>query len=373
MEFTHFSEYSFNYVRTRMRSDSKYRSFIRCGLNPHPNHFVHKYLKLFIDQKTGFAIKEFAAKPCYYIFDHGEIVTGWDYDELVEKYPTKSPRKFTFVPSSIQDNQFMLAKNENYIQDLEANDPANAAMLLSGNWKYTISPNGVWERSVIKGQIADHLPIGCSLVRAWDKAASKPAKEGGDSKTLDPDFTCSIGMARSPDKLLYVFGNYVDDNTGQQRARFREKPGIRDKYILSQCKYDGPDVTQILPCDLGQGGKFEYQESAKVLQSEGITVKKDPSISNASKMKRFDPFVAACFNGLVFWVKDSFSPEVWDYMLLELENFNPLTKNNGFHDDLVDCFSSAYAASINNRVSRSFTLPNISAPSLLAEHKARIK
>lgn len=356
-----------------MRSDSKYKSFIRCGLNPHPTHFVHKYLKLFIDQKTGFAIKEYSGRPCYYVFEKGEILTSWSKEDLIDKFPNKNPRKFTFIPSSLEDNQYMLSKNESYREDLEANDPANAAMLLSGNWKYTPAANGVWERSTLNGQIVDKIPIGCSLIRAWDKAASKPAKEGGDSKTLDPDYTASIGMAKDSNGFIYIFGNYQEDAMGNQRARFREKPGVRDTYILDQCRKDGVDVVQVLPQDLGQGGLFEFKESAKTLQSHGFTVKKDPSVSNASKMKRFDPFAAACFNGMVYWVKSSFSPEVWDYMILELENFNPLTKNNGFHDDLVDCFSSGYAASIQTKVRKAVHIPVVNAPTLLSAHRQRTR
>lgn len=368
-EFTHFTEYAFNYIRTRMRSDSKYDSFIRCGLNPHPTHFVHKYLHMFIDQKTGLAIKEYSGRPAYFIVDKGEIVTAWREDELKERYPDKTPRKYTMIPSSLEENKIMLSKNSDYKENLEANDPANAAMLLTGNWKYTPAANGVWERSTIEGKIVDHLPLGCVTLRAWDKAASKPAKEGGDSKTLDPDFTCSIGMARCiKTNDIFVFGNYVEDESGKQRARFREKPGIRDDMILRQCQHDGNDTIVIMPRDNGQGGVFEFEESAKKLQMEGFTVKQDPCLSNASKAKRFDPFAAACFSGSIYWVRSSFDSAAWDYMLLELENFNPLNKNNGFHDDLVDAFSSAYAAIIQARVRRPMHA-GAATPTTLAQYK----
>lgn len=373
-EFTHFSEFVFNYVRTRMRSDSKYESFIRCGMNPSPIHFVHKYIDIFIDQETGYAIKEYSGRPAYYIVDKGEVITSFDFAGLKEKYPDKSPRKYTMIPSSLEDNQHMLAKNSDYREVLEANDPANAEMLLSGNWKYTPAANGVWERSTVNGQIVDAIPLGCRKYRAWDKAASKPAKEGGDSKTLDPDYTCSIGMAVNKNQDVFIFGDYAPDKEGKQRARFREKPGLRDDFILEQCKFDGDDVIQILPKDNGQGGLFEFKESAKKLQVEGFTVKQDPSISNASKAKRFDPFAAGCYIGQVYWVKSSFEPAVWDYMLLELENFNPLTKNNGFHDDLVDCFSSAYAVCKSKKIRGRFSGSSVAGgSSKLSSYKKSIQ
>lgn len=358
-EFTHFSEFVFNYVRTRMRSDSKYASFIRCGLNPHPTHFVHKYLKIFIDQKTGYAIKEYSGRAAYYIVDAGQVVTSFNKEELEEKYPDKSPRKYTMIPSSLEDNAEMLKKNDDYREVLEANDPANAAMLLDGNWKYTPDANGMWSRSSVEGQIVDSIPWESVVLntRNWDKAASKPAKEGGDSKTLDPDYTASVGMTKLRNGDIIVYGGYVRDLEGNQRARFRETPGKREEYILSQCAEDRSNCIQILPRDNGQGGVFEAKESTKLLQSHGYSVRLDPSVSNASKSKRFDPFCCACFNKTVYWYRDSFDPDIWDYMMLELENFNQATKNNGFHDDLVDCFSTGFAVCNTVKTHRAFSMP----------------
>lgn len=368
-EFTHFSPFAFNYIRTRMRSKSKYKSFIRCGLNPSPIHFVHGYIDRYLNLETGFVREELAGKEAWFVFDGG-LQTAWTKEELIEKFPEKTPRNYMFIPSSLADNKIMLANNSTYREDLEANDPANAAMLLLGNWKYTPAANGVFERSCIDGHIVDKIPSGCIKIRAWDKAASKPAKEGGDSKQMNPDFTASIGFAIDKNRNVYIYGNYVEDAYGMQRARFREKPAQRDQYILEQAKADGPYVIQVLPQDNGQGGVFEFKESSKALQAEGFIVRKDPSISNISKSKRFDPFSAACFNGSIYWVRSTFHTEVWDYMLLELENFNPATKNNGFHDDLVDCFSSAWVAINTQKVHKPFTLPSTNSSTMLSAHRS---
>lgn len=369
-EFGNHTEYAFNYIRTRMRSKSKYRSFIRCTLNPEPSHFCLKYLDRFIDQKSGLAIKEYSGRLAYYVVNKGETVTSWDKEDLIARFPNKDPRVYTFIPSNLADNKKMEETNKEYRQDLEANDPANAALLLEGNWLWKPNPNGIWNRNLLQGNIVDSLPMGCSLLRAWDKAASKPSKEGGDSKQLDPDYTASIGMAKSKDGTIYVFGNYKQDLEGKQRARFREATGERDEYILQQALYDGSDVIIYLPQDNGQGGLFEYKESAKTLMAKGFIVKKDPSVSNASKTKRFEPFVASCYNNNVKWVKSSFDPAVWDYMVLELENFNQMTKNNGYHDDLVDCFSSAYVAITNQKVHKPFTLPSTNSSTMLSAHRS---
>jgi phage terminase large subunit-like protein len=369
-EFGNHSEFAFNYIRTRMRSKSKYKSFIRCTLNPEPMHFCLKYLTRFIDQKTGLAIRDYSGKMAYYIVDKGETITAWSSEELTDKYPKKKPRRYTMVPSSLADNPAMLANNEDYADDLASNDPANAALLLEGNWLWKPTCNGVWDRSTIVP--VNREPMGCTYIRAWDKASSKPSKEGGDSTQLDPDYTASIKFAKDKSDNLYVMGDYVENIDGNQIARIREKPGQRDEHIEKQALLDGIDTIVYFPKDLGQAGVVEYQESAKKLAKLGFTVKQDASVSNRSKRLRFEPFAAACYSGNVYWVRSSFSQSVWDYMLLELENFDG-KKNNGYHDDIVDCFSSAYASIQKVKVHRAFALPSINAPTLLHSHRSRIK
>lgn len=359
-EFGHFSKYVFNYIRTRMRSKSKYKSFIRASLNPEPNHFVLEFLNRYIGD-DGFALKDLSGKEAFYIADRGEIITAWTREELLERFPKNKPRMYTFIPSYLEDNPAMLANNEDYADDLAANDPANAALLLLGNWRYKPAANGVFERSNIV--TADKVPVGARYLRSWDKASSKPTKEGGNSKQLDPDYTASIKFAKDKQGNIYVCGDYVRSEDGEQIARFREAPAIRDSKIETQAMKDGDDVIIYLPQDPGAAGVVEYSESAKKLQAAGFTVKKDPVSGNKSKRIRFEPFAAATANGSVFWVKSSFDAATWDYMIRELENFDG-DKNNGYHDDLVDCFSTAYAACLKERIHVAPMTPRVDAPTM---------
>lgn len=321
-------------------------------------------------QEDGLANKELSGRPAYYIVDNGMVITSWSQEDLLERYPEEEPRKFTMIPSSLDDNQHMLSKNKNYKSNLKANDPANAAMLLSGNWKYTPAANGVFERANVRPSqiiMERDLPNDLEYFRAYDKASSVPVREGGDSKTLDPDYTCSIMFARSRSTSnIYVMGSYIrDKNTNEQLARFRKKPGPRDELIRDQCLYDieryGDNVYCILPRDPAQAGESEQMQAMKALSLHGIKVKPDPSHGNKSKQTRFEPFCVQTYSDSIYWVKDTFDVSVWDYMLLELENFNPLMKNNGFHDDLVDCFSSAHAVCIKTKTHRPVPIPSTSA------------
>lgn len=375
-EFTHFDEPSFNYIRTRMRSKSKYPSFIRCSMNPHPNHFVkHKYIEPFLitdtdHPKHGVIDKTLNGKLRYYLFDKGEIVTSWDKKELIARFPTKKPRMYTVIGSSITDNAAMLSHNENYQDDLEANDPANAAMLLDGNWLYQPAANGFWSRKDMHEILSDELPRKLTVCRGWDKASTEPSKE---SSSYDPDYTASVKVAKDADGNFYVMGDYQRDEQNRQVGRFRKKPGPRDEMILDQCKYDGNDVYVIMPQDPAQSGLVEIQQASKKLQAEGFTVFKDPMPSNKSKYKRFEPFCAASYLGNVYFVKDTFDRSFLDYLLLELENFDG-DKNNGYKDDVLDALASAYNWLAKAKVRQTFVLPTgHTNNTMLHKHKQKIR
>lgn len=367
-EFTHFDEPSFNYIRTRMRSKSKYPSFIRCSMNPSPVHFVKdKYLDGFIIKdenhpKYGCLDRELNGKPRYYVFDRGEINTSWDKEELQVKFPNSKPRKYTAVSSSITDNPAMLEHNPEYADDLQANDPANAAMLLDGNWMYQPAANGFWDRSTVTEILENDLPEGIRSVRGWDKASTEPSKE---SSGYDPDYTASVKIGRCPQGDYYVFGDYITDDEGQQIGRFRKKPGPRDNLISKQAELDGDNVPVILAKDPAQSGEVEYTMSAKRLSDEGFTVYKDPVPSNKSKYKRFEPFCAASHNNFVYFVCDTFDRKLLDYLYLELENFDG-DKNNGYKDDMLDALSSAfnYLSKVKPHQPALFT--SISSPTLIS-------
>lgn len=370
-EFTHFDEPTFNYIRTRMRSESKYPSFIRASMNPHPNHFVRdKYIAPFLimDENSplyGVIDKSLNGKLRYYLFDSGQLISSWDKAELEEKYPNKAVRMYTVVGSSLTDNQKMLEKNTTYADDLEANDPANAAMLLSGNWLYQPAANGFWDRKTIQEINSRDLPKDIKWCRSYDKASTEPNKEVSG---YDPDYTASVKVGKDKNGLIYIAGDYICDQEGRDLMRYRKKPGPRDEIILEQAKYDTTTTTIVLAKDPAQAGTFEYQESAKKLAQEGFIVKPDPMPSNKSKYKRFEPFCAYSHNGLVYFVKDTFNKADLDYLYLELENFDG-DKNNGYKDDVLDALASGVNFMLRERVYGPLYIPDINAPTKLSNYK----
>ena len=372
-EFTHFDEGSFNYIRTRMRSDSKYPSFIRCSMNPDPIHFVKdKYLKPFIiqdeeDPKYGVLDRGLNGRIRYYIFDGGEIHTSWASEDLLERFPRSKPRAYTAISSSLTDNGLMMANNPEYADDLQANDPANAAMLLDGNWEYSRDSNGIWDRNTIKTVLRKDVPAKTRSCRGWDKANTTVSKA---NSSYNPDFTASAKVGKCDRGDYYIFGDYMLDPEGDQIGRFREKSGKRNEMILEQSNTDGDGTVIILPLDPGAAGGVEFSEHAKELQSHGFIVLKDPMPYNKSKVLRFEPFCAASHNGYIYFVEDSFDKKVLDYLYLELENFDG-AKNNGYKDDCVDSLASAFNYISRQRVSKPVSIPNMNNPPLLSEHRTR--
>lgn len=349
---THFDLSIFSYTRTRLRSQSSTPSFLRASLNPLPQHWVLEYLRIFIDETSGYAIDELSGKIAYFIMEDGEIHVSWEAESLKEKFPHLTPRPYTFVKSSLEDNPAMLAQNSLYAEELQANNRQNAEMLLKGNWLYNPKANGIFSRnSLIK---VDKRPIQTKKVRAWDKACTEPNPEG-TSHQKNPDYTASIKMEKDQDGNIYLVGDYIRDNEDQQIGRFRKKTGERNRMILEQCKFDGDDTTVILPKDPAQAGDYEFTEHSRSLIEEGFVVRKDPSVSNKSKLLRFEPFVAACEAGIVYIVESTFDKKILDALYTELENFDG-DKSNGYHDDWADACSSAFAAINKER--------SISAPSL---------
>jgi phage terminase large subunit-like protein len=179
-------------------------------------------------------------------------------------------------------------------------------------------------------------------------------------------------IGKDCDKNYYIFGNYIVDEEGRQLSRFRKKVGVRNQLILDQANLDGSDTTIVLPQDPAQAGKIELEQHSKDLQGEGFLVKKDPMAYNKGKIKKFEPFCAACHNGYVFFVVDSFDRKVLDYLYLELENFDG-NKNNGYKDDLLDSAASAFNFISRERISKPVSIPNMNNPTLLSNHRSRTK
>lgn len=189
-----------------------------------------------------------------------------------------------------------------------------------------------------------------TTVRSWDKASSEP-----NDKEKQPDYTACIQMHKTDDGEFYITGNFhpdVYDEYSNTHGRFRHKPGTRDDLILRQAHYDGRDCEIILPQDPGAAGVTEYRISAKNLTMEGFLVRKDPSPPVNSKLKKFEPFSAACQNGMIHLVINTFDKPTLDHFYKEMEAFDGSRSTRNRKDDIPDTVATAFNYLVTRRSHR---------------------
>jgi len=149
-ELTHFSEYSFLYLLSRNRSTCGIKPYVRATCNPDPDSWVADFIAWWIDQDTGFPIKERAGKLRYFVKDADSYVWGDSKKEVLDRIPhlvnvlkesdsainvNDLVKSVTFIPGNIYENKELLRADPGYLGNLMAQDEATQQQLLHGNWK----------------------------------------------------------------------------------------------------------------------------------------------------------------------------------------------------------------------------------------------
>jgi len=336
-EFTHFTESQFNYLRTRLRSKSKYKPALRASMNPDPEHFVRDWIEAYLDD-DGYPIMELSGKVRYMLYFDGQLFTSWDKETLQRNFPNAAIRTYTFIPSQLKDNKILIENNPEYEKDLEANTKAEKAALLGGCWKYQLNEGSYFNRDWLIR--TDKVPERAKPARAWDKASSIPS----DTNKY-PDYTATVKMYKDIDGLYYLVGDCLPEIQDETEIanRFRKLPGERDALITKQAKEDGVECTVVFSRDPGQAGDSEFQQSAKKLIEIGMVVRPDPMPSNKTKITRFSPFSSACQNGLIRIVPSTWKSQAsLEHFLKELETFNGEPSSARRKDDLADAVASVF-------------------------------
>lgn len=152
-ELTHFTEKQFFYLLSRNRSTCGVKPYVRATCNPDPDSWVAGFIEWWIDQDSGFPIKERAGKLRYFIKEGNSFVWGDSKKEVLEKVPhivklmkeaneETNPddlvKSVTFIPGDIYSNKALLSKDPGYLANLMAQDEATKSQLLEGNWKIRI-------------------------------------------------------------------------------------------------------------------------------------------------------------------------------------------------------------------------------------------
>lgn len=343
-EFTHFSEFQFHYLRSRMRSRSKNNSFMKCSMNPDRDHFVYDWINHYLykedhyidgechdEHRKGCPDRSLCGVPRYFVIMGNDLHTSWDFDELQAKFPNNRPRKYTFIAGTIDDNPILDVLEPDYREQLESLPHVNKQRLRYGNWDVRPEGSGYFERSWC--EIVPKAPASATRVRSWDLASTLPS-----DVNPNPDWTAGVMMSKDKDGIYYV----------EHVNRFRDRPSGVESAIKDTAKWDGSDVTVTVPLDPGSAGKSAATQIIRKLAEQGNTCRSKPT--NKNKVTRFSPFSAAAEAGLIKIVEGDWNSQYFS----ELEAF---TGDGKTKDDQVDGTADAFITLAEKKHIPSFAPP----------------
>ena len=308
-ELTHFSEGQFWYLLTRNRPPSgcTLKPYCRCTTNPEADTWVRTLVDWWIDNETGYAIKERAGILRYFTRIDEEII--WVDKDWVDEDGNR-PKSITFIPSYIDDNPLGVKADPTYKSNLQAQDKVTRERLLKGNWNITYK-GGMFNPDWFN--IVDTAPEGIKWVRYWDRAATEPKDEEDD-----PDWTAGA--------LCGMYGGelYIKD-----MSRFRETPAINEEKIKKCADSDGHNVHIGYEVEPGSSGKEVAEHYQKDVLKGYVVLLDHPK---GSKVERCKPWCALAEHGHVYLVRGS-----WNRTFLAEAGSFPFGKK-----DQIDGVSGAY-------------------------------
>lgn len=322
-ELTHFSEYVFFYMLSRNRSTCGVKPYVRATCNPDADSWVANFISWWIDQDTGYPIKERSGVIRWMIRRENTIHWADTAEELWEKFNLKTeeekaePKSVTFIPSSIYDNKALLSADPGYLANLKAMAEVERERLLHGNWKIK-SAAGLYFKRTQVGNFVNVIPndVVC-WVRCWDLAATEEDGKG------NPAYTAGVLMGKKRD------GRYIIADVINRRMNAEE---VKKTILLTaqqdRAKYHSVRVR--IPQDPGQAGKDQAQSYIRMMAGFDITAVPE----TGSKEARAVPMAAQ-------WQAGNFDVFVADWneeYLLQLENFP-----SGTFKDMVDASANGFA------------------------------
>ncbi len=317
-ELTHFTERQFFYMLSRNRSTCGIKPYVRATCNPDADSWVAKLIAWWIDPETGYPIKERSGKIRYMARHNEVIVWGDTREELIKRgIKPSSIKSFTFIASTLQDNQMLMEQDPSYMANLEALPLVERERLLYGNWKIKSAAGLFFNRNQV-GTMLPTVPKDITtFVRAWDLAATSETEDG------EPAYTAGVLMGRRKDGRFVVIDVInVRQSAGSVRAT------IKHTAMTDNARYGNVKIRY--PQDPGQAGKDQAQSYALLLA--GFNFKSAPV--SGSKETRAEPVAAQ-------WQAGNFDVLVADWndeYFSQLESF-PSSK----FKDMVDATSDAFS------------------------------
>ena len=262
-ELTHFTESQFFYIISRLRSMSGVPGYVRASCNPDADSWVRELIDWWIGE-DGYAIPERSGVVRYMARAGDDLIWGDTREELHDQgFEPDTIKSFTFIPSTVYDNQILLEKDPAYLSNLKILPKMERERLLGGNWD--IKAGG----TVLKAQwfeIVDKVPEDMNEVRFWDLAGTDPEKaKAKRNKKSDPDYTAGVRIGEK-DGIFYI----VDCQA------FRKSPMDVEAEVLHTASVDGQFFPVRMWQDPAQAGVAQIDNySRKVLVGydfQGVTI-----------------------------------------------------------------------------------------------------
>ena len=177
-ELTDFTKRQFFFMLTRNRGvckdgDSVLVPYVRASCNPLPGSWVSDLLEWYIDQDTGYPIKERDGVLRYMITYKDNIYWGNSKKECIDACPEafssdvfKSSgvkkgdlvKSFTFIRGGIEDNKILLGSDPGYLGNLQAQSEEEQKRFLDGNWKVATDGLGIYEHAAVESMFVESYP-----------------------------------------------------------------------------------------------------------------------------------------------------------------------------------------------------------------------
>jgi len=186
-ELTHFTEYQYTYLKSRIRGVNNYPKMMKASTNP--GGVGHLWVKeKFIDNK-----------------EPGKVYT--------DEFDNRS----IFIPAKIQDNKFLMEADPDYVKRLEQLDENTKKALLYGDW------------DIFEGQYFSEFNKEKHVIKPFEIPQNWARFRGMDWGYNDP---CAIlWFAVSPDSHVYVYREmYVNETLSSDVAKEVVKLSV-DEYI----------------------------------------------------------------------------------------------------------------------------------------------
>ena len=340
-----FEEEMVIYLQSRMRNPKcAVQPHMKITCNPDYNSFLRHWLEWWLNPDTGIPIPERDGATRYFIRVDGKMVWGDSKAEVIEKYGKPhlppdhkdqvKPLSFKFISANVYDNPILCNADPQYVANLESLGRVERDRLLHGSWLSREEGAGYFKEEWVQ-MIPLQPTKSLRKVRAWDISGTMPS-----DTNRDPDWTAGVLMSK--DKS----GMYTVEDVVRDRRRHG---GVYD-LILETAKWDGDEVTILVPCDPGAAGKAYAAQLIRDLTSEGFYARM--KTTNKSKVTRFAPFAAVAEAGGVQVVTAEWNN---DYFA-ELERFDG---SRNVKDDMVDATSDAF-----HSLSSDIWLPDFTVPEM---------